>query len=32
VLVSALIAWPAVMLPTRLALRPPAVEAIARPE
>jgi putative ABC transport system permease protein len=32
VLVAALIAWPAVMLPARLALRPPAVEAIARPE
>ncbi|MFE7524168.1 FtsX-like permease family protein [Kitasatospora sp. NPDC057542] len=26
------IAWPAVMLPARLALRPPAVEAISRPE
>lgn len=32
VIVAALIAWPAVMVPTRLALRPPAVEAIARPE
>ncbi|MFD1937352.1 FtsX-like permease family protein [Nonomuraea mangrovi] len=32
VIVAAVIAWPAVMLPTRLALRPPAVEAIARPE
>ncbi|MET9343185.1 ABC transporter permease [Nonomuraea sp. NPDC003804] len=29
VIVAAMIAWPAVMLPTRLALRPPAVEAIA---
>ncbi|MFF9850149.1 ABC transporter permease [Streptomyces litmocidini] len=29
---AAAIAWPAVMLPARLALRPPAVEAIAQPE
>ncbi|MYQ81703.1 MULTISPECIES: ABC transporter permease [unclassified Streptomyces] len=29
---AAAIAWPAVMLPARLALRPPAVEAIAGPE
>ncbi|WP_282692103.1 ABC transporter permease [Streptomyces sp. CC208A] len=29
---AAAIAWPAVMLPARLALRPPAVEAIARAE
>ncbi|MFI0165620.1 ABC transporter permease [Streptomyces sp. NPDC017095] len=32
VVAAAVIAWPAVMLPARLALRPPAVEAIARPE
>lgn len=29
---AAVIAWPAVMLPARIALRPPAVEAIARTE
>ncbi|MEU9853528.1 ABC transporter permease [Streptomyces sp. NPDC047974] len=29
---AAAIAWPAVMLPARLALRPPATEAVARPE
>ncbi|ACZ87286.1 ABC transporter permease [Streptosporangium roseum] len=32
VLAAAVIAWPAVMLPARIALRPPAVEAITRPE
>lgn len=32
VIAAAVIAWPAVILPARLALRPPAVEAIARPE
>ncbi|MBD0693805.1 lipoprotein ABC transporter permease [Streptomyces sp. CBMA123] len=32
VVAAAAIAWPAVMLPARLALRPAAVEAIARPE
>ncbi|MEU9703751.1 FtsX-like permease family protein [Streptomyces sp. NPDC047981] len=32
VLAAAAIAWPAVMLPARLALRPPAVDAIARTE
>ncbi|MFJ8755091.1 ABC transporter permease [Streptomyces sp. NPDC102441] len=32
VITAAVIAWPAVMLPARLALRPPAVEAIARAE
>ncbi|MGW4891957.1 FtsX-like permease family protein [Kitasatospora sp. NPDC004240] len=32
VVTAAAIAWPAVMLPARLALRPPAVEAISRPE
>ncbi|WP_441249547.1 ABC transporter permease [Kitasatospora sp. McL0602] len=30
VVAAALIAWPAVMVPARLALRPPAVEAISR--
>ncbi|MEV4897850.1 ABC transporter permease, partial [Nonomuraea sp. NPDC055795] len=32
VIAAAVIAWPAVMLPARLALRTPAVEAIAGPE
>jgi putative ABC transport system permease protein len=32
VIAAAAIAWPAVMLPTRLALRAPAAEAINRPE
>ncbi|MFE2559921.1 ABC transporter permease [Streptomyces sp. NPDC059352] len=32
VIAAAVIAWPAVMLPARLALRPPAVEAVSRPE
>lgn len=32
VVAAAAIAWPAVMLPTRLALRTPAAEAINRPE
>ncbi|QKW33328.1 ABC transporter permease [Actinomadura sp. NAK00032] len=32
VLAAAAIAWPAVMLPTRLALRPPPAEAMASPE
>ncbi|MFI6390040.1 ABC transporter permease [Nonomuraea sp. NPDC050540] len=32
VIAAAVIAWPAVMLPARLALRPPAVEAFAGPE